>query len=853
MYKNIYFDRKTNNIHLWDDQYGHRVYDYKKYAYIRSSSGKFKTIDGHRCTKVTNWSEEDVSRGIIYESDVTPENRFLIDKYYESDEVSKNITNFFFDIEVGTTGGYAKSHDPWQPIISIAFYDNISKDYHVLILNETISSNISKKISDSIYVTEISSEEQLLEIFYSKYSEISPDIISGWNIDSYDLPYLINRTNRVLSKKYSNLLSPIGIVEVSKKGKIKIAGVSNLDYMRLYKIFTQNEESSYSLEAISNKVLGRGKVKYDGSLDSLYRTDYSKFVEYNMTDVELIVSMDAKLDFIDLARNICHKGHVPYTDIYWSTKFLDGSCLTYLKRLDIVAINKPITSKDDEDISDDYKDDDDAKFEGAYVKDPIPGRYEYVYDLDMTGLYPAGQRSLNVSVDTKIGRLDTFDLSAFITGDESFVFKFKDKKFTGASELRNFLVNNNYSISSIGVLYTLDFKGLVPSILEKWTDERSEYRVLAKKFGESGDTDKYKYYDLRQLTMKILSNSLYGVLGNASFRFYDLDNAESTTMTGQSLIKFVETTINQIINDMLQTDNKDYVIYVDTDSTFVSATPILEFMQRKHGKQYSVDEKLDLTFKLSVKMQDIINKRLDDYAKLYHNVDKHVFSIKQEYVSEAAFWVAKKRYAQKYKSIKGVSVYDLTKGKSDYELDVKGLDSVRSSFPKAFKDFMKEILLDILNNISFEEITSKIHALKDSLPTLPIYDIMTTGNMKKLNEYDVARKDNVFGNRPKGMPVHYKAAADYNDLIEFKKYPVQFINEGDKIKWIYLKPNIYGIDQCALLGYDDNSEMIKFISENVDYDRVFEANILNKVNAFYDAMGWGELPESNKVFDFFDF
>lgn len=845
MYKNVYYDRDNNEVIVWDDKKGRLNFKYKKYAYIKAPNGKFTALDGNKVEKIYNWDKEDEQRRIIYESDVKPETRILIDNYGDTDDISENITTLFFDIEVAKGDGYSTPWDANNEVTAITLYDNISKNWNVLLLDkEHLTKN--KKTSEYIFEA-FSSEKELLMRFFQHYLEIQPDILTGWNIDGFDVPYIYHRTKKLLGANIAKQLSPVGVVQKDfRKDRMNISGVSALDYMYLYKAFTYNEEPSYALEFISQKELGRGKTVYEGDLDNLYKTDLELFITYNINDVKLVVDLDEKLEFITLARNIAHKGHVPYEDVFASSRYLDGACLTYLNRLGIISTNKPIRDNDSDDEAPE-------QFEGAFVKDPKPGLYEWVFDLDLKALYPSTQRSINISPETKVCKIENWNHVKFMEDDLEYTYKYKSKSWKGL-ELRKFLEEHNYSVSAVGVIYNLNTKGLIPSILENWDAERTEYRQLAKKYAESGNEKMYRFFDSRQLTMKILSNSLYGVLGNAGFRFYDIDNAEGTTLGGKAVIMHKTSYINQWLNEKLGTSGIDYVIYIDTDSCFLSALPLIKKMQRNENRTLSKEECANVTFKLAVACETIINSTFDKFAKVAFNSNIHYFQTKQEYVSETAIWIAKKRYAQKIISEKGVSIKDITGGKKEYKLDVKGLDVVRSSFPKAFRGFMSGIIIDILNKANKQEIVDKIFNLKTSLPDIEIYDIMTISGVKELSKYQCKNTGSIFKTRPKGMPIHAKSAANYNDLLEhFKITYLAPISDGDKIKWAYLKPNRLGIETLALTGFNDPPEIYSIFKENIDYDGIFESSLENKLNDFFKALGWSEVPKNNNGNKFFDF
>jgi len=854
-YQNISYQKNKNLIHVWDDKKGHLQFPFKKYAYKRSSNGRQVALDGTRVDKVTEWDEADIQRGLIYESDINPETRTLIDLYYESDDASVGHRELFFDIEVSTEGGFSSAEEAWQPLTSIAFYDKAGDQKVVIIVDK--EQLLSSQSKEGVILESVQTEFELISTFLRYYLEIRPTILTGWNIDYYDVPYLYNRIKKVAGEQYANSLSPINeVLYLKHRQRYRIQGVSCLDYMALYKLFTYSEEVSYSLEAISQKELGRGKVQYEGTLDHLYKTDPEKFIEYNLTDVELVSSLDEKLKFLTLARSICHKGHVPYEDVYFTTRYLDGACVTYMKRLGIVAPNRKLRdysqTSEEEAASN--------EFAGAFVKDPIPGVYEWVFDEDLASLYPSIIRSLNISPETKIGRIENWDdvKNDFWTdGYSSTKCKLKSgskHELIPVMEFRQWLLDNKYTVSMIGVVYDNSKPGLIPSILETWMNEREENRALAKKYGKEGNKELAEFFDSRQHTNKIVNNSLYGALGAPGFRFHDLDNAESITLSGQAVTKHAMHKGNEWFSKQTGVE-KDYVIYVDTDSNYYSAKPIIELMESKLNKELTYNEKIDITYKTSQIVEKYINDSWSAFAKHYMNSDVHFFNIKQEYVAESGLWIAKKRYAQKIISEKGVLISELTNGAKQWKLDVKGMDVIRSNFPKAFREFMSEILIDILNVADKSVVDTKVINFREDIKTKELLDIMFPIGVKEVSKWKVKKSEGqIFGSRMKGCPVHVKSALNYNDLVEYyKDKSVQLISDGEKIKWTYLRSNTYGLDTCALKGFEDPVQIVQFIEEHIDYDKIFSSALENKLSDFYNALGWGTVPKNDNLSNFFEF
>ena len=573
MYQNIYY-QSIETIHLWDDTDGYMTLPYTPYAYVPDAKGEYLTITGIRASKVTTWPPSAEKLGLVFEHDVRAETRTLIDHYFESDEVSSGHRILFLDIEIIKGKRYSKPNEASNIINSISFYASSEKKYYCLILD---SDNVMRdRKMDDVELRIFNSEAKLLAFFLHRYEVISPTIITGWNTDYFDMPYLFNRIINVLGDKSAKRLSPIKIVYDVERGKdysIKIAGVSQLDYLRLYKNFNYNEEPRYTLDAISKKELKRGKVEYKGSLDNLFREDIDKFIRYNVSDVELVVSLDQKLDFIELARGICHKSHVAYEEIYKSSRWLDGALLTRCRKAGLVSV---ATLKDSTT--------DAGQAEGAFVKLPKPGIHKFVYDLDLESEYPNNIKSLNISPETKWGRVFNFNPNNFAskkdvnysgekiqikTFTDNWDIQKQDTKFSFDShrEFLQFLNDNNLSISSAGILYSLNKKGLIPMILEEWGLERAEYRKIAKQHHNDGNKDMYKFFDKKQLVQKIMLNSLYGVLLLPSFRFYDKENGESVTLTGQTLVQFSANMGNVYYNRIIESGERiDYCIYQDTDS-----------------------------------------------------------------------------------------------------------------------------------------------------------------------------------------------------------------------------------------------------------------------------------------------
>jgi len=837
LYKNVYYQREKNLVHLWDDKLGYRTFPYTRYAYEKVMNGEYQSIYGDKLTKIYKFKKDDPD---LFESDVPETTRVLVDTYTDSDLPSEGITTLTFDIEVEMESGLPDTEKAENELTAIGLHDNISNQYWVLVMDK--SGKMVEKKTDKAIVLPFTDERDMCRKFLDLYEGIAPDIVTGWNIDYFDIPYLFNRLKRILGENQAKRLSPIGQAFYSPyRSRWFLAGVSCLDYLSLYKKFNYTELPNYRLDTVGRLEVGKGKIEYQGSLDDLFNQDIEKFIEYNLVDVEIVVELDKKLQFIDLCRGIAHAGHVPYEDFVYSSKYLEGAMLTYLRRKNLVAPNKPQDRKEKLAA---LKEAGEEKFIGAYVKDPIVGKYDWVYDLDLTSLYPSIIMTLNISPETKMGMIDNWDAQEFLKGERD-TYTINGNEFT-RERVEQVLKEQKWSVSSNGVVYRTDTVGCIPGILDIWFNQRVEFKNEMKKYGKAGDKEKYAFFHKRQLVQKILLNSLYGVLGLPAFRFYDVDNAEAVTTTGQTVIKNTANMGNIKYNRELGTPDADSNIYIDTDSVFFSAVPLLDH-RIPNWKDNDQDTIASYVNDIAGEMQDYLNDFYDILAEKIFNVDKskHRLEIKKEYVAKAGLWVAKKRYAQWIISDNGVPVD---------KLDVKGLDVKRSSFPKAFQDIMAEVLISILRSETEEQISDKVYKFKKEMVELPFVDVAKNSAVKNISKY-LPKKRQLF-ELMKGTPAHVKAAISYNDLLSHYNAPYKYspMRDGDKIKWVYLKTNPLGLDAVGFTGYEDPPEIIEFISTYIDHNKIFERELKGKLQDFFDAIGWGEVISEQKVAEkFFSF
>jgi DNA polymerase elongation subunit (family B) len=883
MYQNIFVSKKDNIIHLWDDKKGYVTVPYRPYAYRKREGGMYRSIYGDELEKVYKFNPKDPS---LFESDVPAETRILIDAYEDSDEPSEGHRVVYLDIEVSTEGGFPNVEEADKEITAIAIYDSCTSKYTAFILDK--EHKLQDFVKENVEVRSFTDEDSLLMHFLTKWEEIQPTISTGWNSDNFDMPYLFRRMKNIVGPNNAKRLSPIQVAYINDwNKKVIVAGVTHLDYMTLYKKLNIKQEASYALGAIGKKIVGMEKIAYKGSLDDLYKADINKYIEYNLNDVQIIVALEKKLQFIELARAICHKGHVPYEWYEMSSRFIEGAILMYLRRKGQVAKNKSLDGRDEYETQ---MEDNEQGFEGAYVKAPTPGRYDWVFDLDLTSMYPNIIISLNLSPETKVAVINKIEYDDSYVEDrtkeiredyenlsdgaqkktpfaqylEQRLYAFNARLFAqdkigkyhvGSTvytndEFKQLVAQSNLSVASNGVMCKKDKTGVIPEILVKWFDERKDLRKLAKKHADLKEWEKYEFYDGRQKVQKVLLNSIYGVLGLPIFRFYDKDNASAVTITGQDIIKSTGKAINECFKRSLNEKEGDWVIYTDTDSCFASALPII----KKNMPDIDLNDEKAMTeaiLKVTGDVQSFVNKFYDVMAKRYFNIEKHRFDAKQEVIAKTSFWLAKKRYAQFIINKAGIECD---------EMEVKGIDVVRTSFPIRFRKFMQKFLDDMLRKLPKDQIDASILEFKDKMSTYPVIEIAKNTSVK----FKSQNGDNDYNPKTRhpfqfmdGTPAQAKAALAYNDLLKTWKLDkdVPEIFHGQKIKWVYLKQNQYGIEGIAMKADGtDPDRIMEFIEQYVDRNAMYEQELRGKLLDFYNVLNWSYPNETDvKLEEFFSF
>ena len=879
MYQSIYYDSREKKYHLRDDKLGWNSFEYQPTFYKPDPQGQFLTLFGDKVSPTKTYSDN------CFETDVDKHTRVLVDLYSESDDTPEYHNTVFFDIECEIAGALTPQTVANAPtkITSIALYDNSLKQYYCYILDE--DQLLTNSEENNTFVISCISEKILLQTFLDKWEQMDPTIISGWNSEFFDVPYTYNRIAKVLGKSQADRLSPIkkvALTEYEGEQVVKIAGLNHLDYMLLFKKYVTKQEPSYALGAIGTKYVKLGKIEYYGSLDKLFKEDVQKFIEYNIRDVEILVKLEEKMKFIDLTVTVGHLCHTTYDNIYYSTALNDGAILTYLKRKNIVSPNKPTTSNPQlaglsrKKAEIDYKAGRITKeqyeevielseYAGGYLKDPEPGLYEWVIDLDFTSLYPSIIRSLNIGIETLVGRivnkhktdnqwsldeLKNMDPSTPLTVEKLLPNKTLMETQTTAGVMYNFVKNNNLIISAPGVIFDKNKQSVVCEILTDWFNKRVEYKNLMKKaYKVDNDPVMGEFYNRRQHAYKIKLNDVYGVFALNSWRYTDGHKmiSKAITLTGQRLTQESIKFCNKIMNERLGTNNKDYIITSDTDSLFIHVKDLL----RAEG--VDLNDKaacIKATLDIATEIQSLANKHLDTLVvDLFNLHDRpHYFELKQEVVIERGYFSGKRRYAMYIVNKEGVTVE---------ELDMKGLDLMKSNFPPLFREFGESILNQIMFGKQKQDIDKQILDFKSKVNTIDWRQLLKPTGLKQLGSYIDSRPRNgeIFSKLRLKCPINTKAAIRYNDLLQFKNLDKQYskFQIGDKMLIAYLKDNPFKIDCIGFNGYNDPKEIIDFIEKYIDRGLLFDSVMKNKIEGLYSDIGWG-MPIFNANFNkFFTF
>lgn len=730
------------------------------------------------------------------------------------------------DIETTCDKGFPNVEDPQEKIIAIT----------IQIGDKTTSLGLGSFHVAGVDSFDYAEERDLLATFLDFWDNERPDIVTGWNIRFFDIPYLYNRIREVLGEKEAKRLSPWRIIKqksVHRRGReqiiFEIFGISVMDYFDLYQTFTYVNQESYRLDHIAYVELGERKLSYEehGSIREFYKNDFQKFMEYNIKDVHLVTRLEEKLKLMELAVALAYAAKVNFMDVFSQVKMWDSIIYHYLKEHNIVIPPRAVTQKSEQ-------------YAGAYVKEPIVGMHDWIMSFDLNSLYPHLIMQYNVSPETKVNNFENDMLPNLISPNG----------LLQQSEVTMSYVNEwkkkNLSIASNGVTFTREFKGFLPSIMEKLYTER---KVAKKKMIEAqqqreqvasmnmptiakaGLAKKLDYditkYKNQQLVRKVQLNSAYGAVGNEYCRYYDVHLAEAITISGQFSIRWIEQKLNEYLNKVLGTDGKDYVVAIDTDSVYLRVGDLVSRFCPHKTEQETVDF-LDKTAEEAI--LPYIDKQYEEMARLV-NAYQQKMKMGREAIANKGIWTAKKRYILNVLDNEGVRY-------KEPKIKVTGIETTRASTPEAVRKFLTETIRLILDTDE-DTVINHIEKVKDTFMGLEPSEIAFPRGIKGLHKY--GDPTTVYA---KNTPIATKGALLYNYHLKknglLNKY--EAIRENDKAKFVYLKvPNPI---RERVITFPDGLPKELDLSDYVDYDTQFEKSFLDPLRSILDAIGWRSERES---------
>jgi len=740
----------------------------------------------------------------------------------------KDLDIAIIDIEVGSENGFPDPATASEPVTAVA----------VKRLNKRLSvygcGDFDNTRDDVDYI-KCQDEYTLLKTFLMDWEANTPDIMSGWNIKFFDIPYLHNRMQRILGPDLTKKLSPWGglaerekIIKGKKQTTYEILGVSCLDYIELYRWYAPagKSQESYKLDHIASVELGTNKLDYSeyDNLHQLYKLNYQKFIEYNIKDVELIVDLEDKLKLIELAVTLAYDTKTNFEDVFAQTRMWDSLINCYLLEQKIIV--PPKERKDKE-----------SAFEGAYVKEPQVGKHDWVASFDLNSLYPHLLIQYNISPETIIEPHEyTLEMRRIIS-DGVNVDKMLDMK-VDTNKLEGVTLTPN------GQYFTTRKQGFLPKMMEEMYEDRKKFKKLMIKAQQDYqvETDKKKKAELEkliarynnlQLAKKVSLNSAYGALGSQYFRFYDLRQALAVTQAGQLSIRWIEKKLNLFMNKLLKTE-KDYVIASDTDSIYLRLGELVDKVYKEKTDTNSI-----ITFMDKVcedKIQPFIDESYQELADYVH-AHSQKMQMKREALADKGLWTAKKRYALNVYNNEGV-VY------KEPKLKVMGLEMVKSSTPSVIREKMKKVL-NLMMMGTEEDVHKFVANFRDEFNRLPPEDISSPRGCNGIAQYS----DSVTLYK-KGTPIHVKGAILYNFHLKRlgleNKYPM--IQEGEKLKFAYLKmPNPV---KDMVISFPQRLPKELDLQEFIDYDVQFDKAFLEPIRVVLDCMGW-KTEKQNSIEDFF--
>ena len=774
---------------------------------------KYKTLSGEKVEAINPGTVrdcrdfykkyEDIEGFEIYGND-----RYIyqyISEKYPEDEVKFDISKIklvTLDIETTSEQGFPNVESCVEEILAITIQDYTTKQ--IITWGSKPFQNNRKDVT----YHHCSTEYDLLNNFINYWMQDVPDVITGWNIQLYDIPYICKRLRRVHGEKLMKRMSPWGLVsegEVHIMGRthttFDVGGVTQLDYLDLYKKFTYKAQESYRLDYIAKVELGQQKLdhsEYDTFKD-FYTKGWQKFIEYNIIDVELVDRLEDKMKLIELALTMAYDAKVNYNDVFYQVRMWDTIIYNYLKKRNIVIPPKNRSSKNE-------------KYAGAYVKEPKAGRYDWVVNFDLNSLYPHLIMQYNISPETL---WETRHPSASVERILN-------------EEINDF--DSEYATCANGAQYRKDVRGFLPELMDKMYGDRVVFKkkmIQAKKDYEKKPSKALEKEIARcnniQMAKKISLNSAYGAIGNQYFRYYKLANAEAITLSGQVSIRWIENKMNQKMNKILKTEDVDYVIASDTDSIYLHVGPLVEAVYK--GREKTNEGVVGFLDKVCEnELEPFIESSYQALADYVNAYDQKMF-MKGENIAERGIWTAKKRYILNVWDSEGVRY-------EEPKLKMMGIEAVKSSTPAPCRQMIKDALKIMMNGTE-DEVIDFIEKCRTDFRKLPPEDIAFPRSASDVVKYQA--HSTIYA---KGTPIHIRGALLYNHYVKKHKLDNKYslIQNGEKIKFCYLKkPNIIHENIISFIQ-DFPSEI--GLDKYIDYDIQFNKAFLEPLKIILDAIGW---------------
>ncbi|MDA9302577.1 hypothetical protein N9578_00680 [bacterium] len=891
-YIDAYIDRSEDKIHLVERINGERIYKQypAKYTfYYPDNRGKFTSIFGDKLERVVSNSgrkfaaeKKAYSGKTLFESDINPVFRCLADNYIDAEAPELNVCFFDIEVDFNKEFGFAPPEDPFNAVTAVALHlSHLKRTFCLTIKPDTLTKEKAQEICDRFPDTLLfDTEEELLEAFLALIGDA--DVLSGWNSEGFDIPYMVNRISRVLSKSHNRgwcLWDQLPKSKmVTKYGKesetFELMGRVHLDYLELYRKYTYHEMHSYALNAIAEYELGEKKTEYEGTLDQLYNHDYETFIEYNRQDVELLVTLDAKLQFIDLANVLAHSNTVLLQTTMGAVAQTDMAIVNHAHSIGLIVPDK---KRGDRNFQKGYERS--VAAAGAYVANPKKGVHRDIGSVDLNSLYPSILRAGNMSTETIVGQVRHIFTAAgieksfekykdgpvpkfwegkFATEEYELVMA-KDKKvmlhldfedgqsydLTGA-EIHELIFDSGqpWIISANGTIFTYEKKGVIPGLLERWYAERKVLQGKARDAREEGG-DKFAYWDKRQLVKKINLNSLYGALLNPGSRFNDPRLGQSTTLTGRCIARHMAAQLNKVIAGTYDHLGES-IVYGDTDSTYFSAYTTLK--DQIDNNEISWDKDTVIAYYDAVAEE--VNATFPQYMNEAFHAPQDLGEIivtGREIVGEAGIFIKKKRYA--------ILVIDDEGNRMDVDgkpgkIKAMGLDLKRSDTPAFMQEFLSEVLKMVLTGVKEQDILDRIVEFRKEFREMPSW---RKGTPKRVN--NLTNHTTKFKKTGKCGVGHALAAINWNRLREMNSdaYSME-ITDGMKTIVCKLKQNPM---QITSIGYPTDEKRIPDWLKDLpfDDDAMEEAIITKKIENLIGVLHWDlKSAESKNTFsDLFDF